>query len=95
MNLQFVLIFLLATFKPGLFYATPAYKPLKCEETNKDQKRASLLASCLPASDCFLTRPFGICPKKQVCCAKKRDFIIDEKELVETTDFKTNQQTVQ
>ncbi|XP_016970372.1 uncharacterized protein LOC108038152 [Drosophila rhopaloa] len=76
---QVVLFFLLVTFATCLLRERK-YKPLRCEETNINQTRSSLIAACLKADECYIIRPVGNCPKKQVCCVKKRSFKIEENE---------------
>lgn len=59
---------------------------LLCNDTNINQTNTALLAHCIAAKDCFKSRDFAVCPKKQVCCVKKREEpnIIDTSISIET-----------
>ncbi|XP_017122435.1 uncharacterized protein LOC108142872 [Drosophila elegans] len=82
MIVQAVLFCLLLTFR-GCLLQERQYKPLRCAETNINQTRSSLLATCLEAKECYIIRPVGYCDDKKVCCVKKYDFQIEENELIE------------
>ncbi|XP_044312718.1 uncharacterized protein LOC123037166 [Drosophila rhopaloa] len=82
---QVVLFFLLMTFRTCLLQER-VYTPLRCEETNINQTRSSLIAACLKADECYIVRPVGSCPENEVCCVKETGFKIEEDELIEPPD---------